>query len=318
MEYKDYYATLGVPRDASQDDIQKAYRKLARKYHPDVNASPEAEDRFKEVGEAYEVLKDADRRSRYDRYGSAWKAAQRGAQPPPGYEDFHFDFGDLGGMGGFGGGDASGFSSFFEMLFGGARGGPGGRPGGGGGPRMEWAQAGGLDQEATLVLSLEEAASGGKREITLADPGGERKTYTVNIPAGVRPGGRIRLKGRGASRGAGGPRGDLYLKIDLLPHPRFRLDGHDIRTTIEVTPWEAALGSQVPVETLNGRLHVKIPPGSSSGRTIRLKGQGFPTAAGDKGDLMAEIRIVVPDQLSDRERTLFEELSRESQFEPRR
>jgi curved DNA-binding protein len=312
LDYKDYYTTLGVSRDASQDDIQKAYRKLARKFHPDINASPEAEEQFKEIGEAYEVLKDPDKRSKYDRYGTAWKAAQRGGQPPPGYEDFHFDFGDLGNMGGFGGPGGSGFSSFFEMLFGGR-----GRPGGG--TRVEWPPEGGLDQEATIVLSLEEAATGGKREITLSDPEtGGRKTYTVNVPAGVRPGGRIRLRGRGAARRPGGPKGDLYLKVDLLPHPRFRLDGYTLRTNIEVTPWEAALGSQVPVDTLNGRLHVKIPPGSSSGRTIRLKDQGFPLPSGGKGDMLAEIRIVVPEELTAKERKLFEELARESKFNPRR
>jgi curved DNA-binding protein len=312
LDYKDYYATLGVSRDASPDDIQKSYRKLARKFHPDVNASPEAEDRFKEVGEAYAVLKDAEKRSKYDRYGTAWKAAQRGGSPPPGFEDAHFDF-DLGDLGGGFGPGASGFSSFFDMLFGGSH--PGGGPRGA--TRVEWPQAG-VDQEATLVLSLEEAAAGGKREITVSDPsGGGRKTYTVTIPAGVRPGGRIRLRGKGASRGSG-PRGDLYLKVEVLPHPRFRLDGPNIRTTLEVTPWEAALGSQVPVETLNGRLSVKIPPGSSSGRTIRLKEQGFPLPAGGKGDLLAEIRIVVPEELSARERELFEELARESPFQPRR
>ncbi len=322
MEYKDYYSILGVTRDASQDEIQKAYRKLARKYHPDVNASSEAEGKFKEVGEAYEALKDPERRSKYDRYGSAWRAAQRGGAPPPGAEEFRFDFGDLGGFGqggfgpgGFSGGGfgGSGFSSFFDMLFGGGR--PG-RPGGGPGAGPFASQ--GSDQEAMLALNLEEAARGGKREITLADPAtAERKTYTVNIPAGVRPGGRIRLRGKGAPSRSGGPRGDLYLKIELLPHPRFRLEGYDVRTFIDVTPWEAALGGQVHVEALGGRLAVRIPAGSSSGRTIRLKGQGFPTADGGRGDLLAEIRILVPEALSSRERELFEELAAASAFRAR-
>jgi curved DNA-binding protein len=304
VDYKDYYAILGVARDAAKEDIQKAYRKLARKFHPDVNQGPDAEKRFKEIGEAYEVLKDPEKRSKYDRYGAAWKAAQRGGPPPPGFEDLRFDF-DLGDLGGFGGG-GSGFSSFFDMLFGGA--GRAGRPGGGG---PGFVQAG-ADQEATLVLSLEEAAQGGKREITLADgAGGDRRSYTVNIPAGVRPGGRIRLRGKGGM-GRGGQRGDLYLRVDLLPHPRFRLDGQDLRALLEVTPSQAALGSQVPVETLNGRLAVKIPPGSSSGRIIRLRGQGFPTPGGGRGDLLAEIRIMVPEGLSERERKLYEELAEAS------
>lgn len=314
MEYKDYYATLGVSRDASQEEIQKAYRKLARKFHPDVNASPEAEDKFKEVGEAYEALKDLEKRAKYDRYGTAWRAAQKGGPTPSGFEDIHFDFGDLGGMGGFRsaefGGGASGFSSFFDMLFGGR-----------GGAREATASAfgrSGADHEATIPLTLEEAVAGGKRELVIADPAsGERKTYTVNIPAGVRPGGRIRLRGKGGQAFGDGPRGDLYLRVELLPHPRFRLDGYDLRTNLEVTPWEAALGSQVPVETLNGRLSVKIPPGSSSGRVIRLREQGFPMPDG-KGDLLAEIKIVVPPELTAEERTLFEELAKVSEFRPRR
>ncbi len=316
MDYKDYYATLGVSRDASQEDIQKAYRKLARKYHPDVNASPEAENKFKELGEAYEALKDPEKRAKYDRYGTAWRAAQRGGPTPSGFEDIRFDFGDMRDFerGGFGGADfrggASGFSSFFDMLFGG-RGGvreattsPFGRSG--------------ADQEATIALTLEEAAAGGKRELVISDPAsGERKTYTVNIPPGVRPGGRIRLRGKGGPAWGNGPRGDLYLRVELLPHPRFRLDGYDLRTSLEVTPWEAALGSQVPVSTLNGNLSVKIPAGSSSGRVIRLRGKGFPMSEG-KGDLLAEIKIVVPPELTAEERRLFEELAAVSEFKPRR
>jgi len=310
LDYKDYYALLGVARGASQDEIQKAYRKLARKYHPDVNNSPEAEDKFKEVGEAYEVLKNADKRAKYDQYGSAWKAAQRGGSPPPGYENHRFDFGKMGEAAGFDFG-SSGFSSFFEMLFGGGRGARGG-------PRPATAARGGVDQEATIVLTLEEAAQGGKREIAVSDPMGNRKSFKVAIPAGVRPRGRIRLRGKGGERAPGGPRGDLYLKIDLMPHPHFRLDGHNIRTTLDITPAEAALGSQVPVETLNGRLQVRIPAGTSSGRTIRLRGKGFPkSSGGDHGDLLAEIRIVISEALSERERELYEELSEVSSFRSR-
>ncbi|HEX4955313.1 MAG TPA: J domain-containing protein [Thermoanaerobaculia bacterium] len=314
MDYKDYYAALGVARDASQEEIQKAYRKLARKVHPDVNQTPEAEEKFKEIGEAYEVLKDPEKRAKYDRFGSAWKAAQSGGgRPPHGFEGFEgFDFGDLGGFGGFraggGGTGASGFSSFFESLFGrSAAGGP--AAGAGGGAWGPWAQ-GGTDQEASISLTLEEAAGGGKRQISLADPEtGQRRSMTVNIPAGVKPGGRIRLRGRGGGR-EGGPRGDLYLRIELLPHPRFQLEGQDIRTHLEVTPWEAALGAQVSLDTLSGRVTVRIPPGSSSGRVVRLRGQGFPRPSGDgKGDLLAEIRIVVPTELTEKQRRLYEELA---------
>jgi curved DNA-binding protein len=313
VEYKDYYAILGVDKSASQDEIQKAYRKLARKYHPDVNANPQAENKFKEIGEAYEALKDPEKRSKYDRYGSAWKAAQRGGPSPPGFEGFEFDFGGPGGgfAGGFGGagfpGGGSGFSSFFDMLFGGRPGAASANPFGGG-----------LDREATLVLTLEEAASGGKRELAVEDPGGGgRKTYTVNIPPGVKPGGRIRLRGKGAAAPRSEARGDLYLKVEVLPHPRFTLDGSDLRTTLEVTPWEAALGGQLPVETLSGRLTVRIPPGSSSGRTVRLREQGFPTAEGGKGDLLAEIKIVIPEPLSEQERALFQQLAEASSFRRR-
>lgn len=309
MEYKDYYAILGVEKSASQDEIQKAYRKLARKYHPDVNTAPKAEDKFKEIGEAYEALKDPEKRAKYDRYGSAWKEAQRGGPSPPGFEGFDFD-GMRGGFSGGGFGGDSGFSSFFDMLFGGR---PGAR-----GATVDSFGAGGLDREATLVLSLEEAAAGGKRELTFEDPAGEgRKTYTINIPPGVRPGGRMRLRGKGASSARSGARGDLYLKLDVQPHPRFNLEGSDLRCTLEVTPWEAALGSQVPVDTLTGRLTVRIPPGSSSGRVVRLREQGFPNPEGGRGDLLAEIKIVIPDSLSDRERELFQQLAEASSFRRR-
>lgn len=317
MEFKDYYAVLGVDRKASQDEIQRAYRKLARKLHPDVNKGPDADARFKEIGEAYEVLKDPEKRVKYDRYGAAWKAREHGTPPPPGYEDVRFDF-DLGDLGGFGGG-GSGFSSFFEMLFGsGAR---ARRPQAAGPFGFEVpfdGGRGGGDQEATIALPLESAITGGKQEIALTEPGtGERRTYTVNIPPGVRPGGRIRLRGKGAPSRGNGPRGDLYLRVEVLPHPRYRLEGNDLRTTLEVSPWEAALGGQVTLDTLQGRLGVRIPPGSSSGRLVRLRGQGFPTSNGERGDLLAEIKIVVPETLSASERELFEKLAATSEFRAR-
>ena len=318
MEYKDYYAILGVKKDASQDEIQKAYRKLARKFHPDVNKAPEAEVKFKEIGEAYEVLKDEDKRQKYDQYGSAWKRAQQTGAPPPGWEGINFDFGGMGGQGGFGGGE---FSSFFDMLFGGRRGGAGaGFPGFGGmGGNQAGFRGGGGDSEAALSISLEEAVRGGKREITLSDPNtGQRRTLSVKIPEGVRAGQRIRLSGQGQPGMGGGPAGDLYLKIEIEPDPRFRVEGSDLHTAVAVAPWEAALGGDAEVQTLDGAVRVRIPAGSSSGRKIRLRGRGLPQAGnGDKGDLLAEIRIMVPEQLSERERELFQQLAEASSFRAR-
>jgi curved DNA-binding protein len=322
VDYKDYYAVLGVSKDASPEDIQKAYRKLARKYHPDVNKDPGAESRFKEIAEAKEVLGDPEKRQKYDRYGSAWRYAQQhGGAPPPGAEEFHFDFGG-GGFRGFdfgdlGGGD-SGFSSFFEMLFGGARAGAWqGARAAQGARAGDWSSAG-ADHEARLELSLEEAARGGEREISLTDPAtGETKTYRVKIPAGVRSGQRIRLSGRGGKGSGSGKAGDLYLKVDLAPDPRFRLEGSDLHTRLPIAPWEAALGTEAEVATLSGPVSVRVPPGSPSGRKIRLRGKGFPTRDGGQGDLLAELRIVVPEQLSAKERELYEELREKSPFKAR-
>lgn len=328
MDYKDYYEILGVKKDASQDEIQKAYRKLARKFHPDVNKAPEAETKFKELGEAYEVLKDEDKRKKYDQFGSAWKRAQQTGSPPPGWEGVHFDFGQGGGgfdFSGMGGGE--GFSSFFEMLFGeGARGGRrgpaagfgGGFPGGAGFPGGGFGATGGADTEAEIAITLEEAAHGGRRELALTDPRtGERKNLTVKIPKGVRSGQRIRLAGKGQPSLNGGAPGDLYLKIEIEPHPRFRVDGTNLHTAVPVSPWEAALGAEADVQTLEGDVRVRIPAGSSSGRKIRLRGKGLPKPGGGEGDLIAEIKIVVPDALSDEERQLFERLAEVSEFRAR-
>lgn len=314
MQYKDYYATLGVPRSASSEEIQKAYRKLARKYHPDVNPSPEAESRFKEITESYEVLKDKEKRQTYDRFGSQWKNYSRGGGGG-GFDGVNFDGFNFSG-GGFGGGaGASGFSSFFDMLFnqgqGGARGGNPFAGGGGGG----WNQRG-QDQEARIILSLEEAARGGQREITVNDPTtGQSRTFSVTIPAGIREGQKIRLSGRGGP-GAGGA-GDLLLQVEIQAHARFRLDGKDLHADLPITPWEAALGCEASVKTLDGSLKVRLPPGTASGRKIRLKGRGFPAAKGGTGDLFAEIKIMVPKTLSDEERHLFEELAKVSSFKAR-
>lgn len=318
MDYKDYYSILGVPKNADGADIQKAYRKLARKYHPDVNSSPEAEEKFKEINEAHEVLKDSDKRSKYDQFGSAWKQAQSTGSPPPGFEDIFSAFTSGGGerARGFSGFGGQGFSSFFDMLFGSGF-------GGSAEPRVTWTAQGpgavparGADHEASISLGLAEAASGGKREISLTDPStGRRRTLEVKIPRGIRPGQRIRLAGQGGLGVDGKTRGDLYLSVELLPDSRFRLEGRDLHTTLPITPWEAALGGQARIQTLAGNLTVKIPPGSSSGRKIRLRGKGYPDTAGGAGDLLAEIRIQVPERLTEEEKQLFEELAKVSKFE---
>jgi curved DNA-binding protein len=315
VEYKDYYEILGVERNASKEDIQRAYRKLARKYHPDINKSPEAEAKFKEINEAHEVLKDPEKRSKYDRFGSAWKQAQQTGGPPPGFEDIYEQFSSEGPTIGFDFG-GEGFSSFFEMLFGGgARGGGaqwGGFRTGGAQPRYR-----GADQEATITLALEEAANGGVRNVTLTDATGKSRTLKVRIPRGVKPKQKIRLAGQGSLGVGGGERGDLYLTVRLRPDPRFRLRGNDLLTKISITPWEAALGGQAKVPTLEGDVTVRIPAHSSSGRKIRLRGKGYPGSDGNQGDLLAELRIVVPERLTERERQLLEELAAESEFHPR-
>jgi len=313
LDYKDYYKTLGVARDAKPEEIQKAYRKLARKYHPDVNNDAAAETRFKEIAEAYEVLKDPEKRERYDRFGQAWKARGSTGGPPPGFEEFRFDLGGTPfGQGG------SGFSQFFEMLFGEAARQRGGWASWSGEGRGGWARPG-ANQELRLHLGLEEAARGGVREFQYQTPAGETKRLKVNLPKGIVPGKTVRVPGRGEPGHSGGPAGDLLLRVEIAAHPRFRLEGRDLHTTLEVTPWEAALGGEAEVETLDGRVRIRIPAGTSSGRRIRVRGRGFPgSGSEDAGDLIAEVRIVVPTTLSGRERELFQELRDASEFHPRR
>ncbi len=321
MEFKDYYQVLEVPRGASAEEIQKAYRRLARKYHPDVSKEKNAEAKFKEIAEAYEVLKDTEKREKYDRFGQAWNAKATGGTPPPGFEEFRFDFGDAGygGAGGFAGG-SSGFSNFFEMLFGQATAGNRGAgwatwdsDGRGG-----WARPG-ANAEYGLRLTLAEAASGGVRELSVTDPsaGGARR-LRVNLPRGVKNGQVIRVPGQGGSGRGSGPAGDLMLRVEVAPDKRFRLEGRDLLTRLDITPWEAALGGDADVETLEGPVRVRVPAGSSSGRKIRLRGRGFPGGASDKaGDLIAELRVVVPESLEERERELYEQLREASRFRPR-
>ena len=310
----DYYQVLGVSRDASAEELQQAYRKLARRNHPDVNKDPAAEDRFKEINEAYHVLADPKLRERYDRYGPQFRSVPEDVDER--YAGAGAGFG--GGAGRRGGGPqwsrtgrsagpGGGFYSeggavdledLFGDLFGGGRGG------------AAWTT--GVDQEAELVLPVEEAYRGGRHRISLGP-----RNYEVNIPAGVVDGQRIRLGGEGG-QGRGGPPGDLYLVVRIAPHPRFRVSGRDITIDLPLAPWEAALGAAVPVETPGGEAKVTVPAGSSSGRRLRLRGQGLPNPRGKPGDLYAEVKIMVPDRLSEGERALFDELSRVSTFDPRR
>ena len=296
--FRDYYEILGVSRGASDEEIRSAYRKLAREYHPDVNNDPGAEDRFKEVSEAYEVLRDPEKREKYERLGENWKAGE----DVSGASGFG---GGFGGGDGQGFGDGAGFSDFFESFFGGR---------GGASRGFEGFSMRGGDQEATIEVTLEEAARGGKQKISLADG----RDFEVRIPPGVRDGQKIRLAGQGGGGASGGPAGDLYLRVRIKRHPRFRREDDDLVVEVPVAPWEAALGATVPVPTLDGSARVKVPAGSSSGRRLRLRGEGMPGPGGRKGDLYASVRIVVPKALGKRERELFEELAAVSRFDPRR
>ena len=302
VAYRDYYEALGIDRSAADEDIRRAYRQLARRYHPDVNKEPGAEQRFKEVAEAYEVLRDPEKRARYDRLGANWKAGEQA--PAEGFGDFE----------GFGDGTSfrdvrvdfgeTGFSDFFESVFGRARrGGPADRP--------NFSRRG-ADHEATLEISLEEAISGTKRKLSV-----DGRQIEVQVPAGVREGQRIRLAGQGGEGTERGPTGDLFLRVRLLPHPRFRVEGRDLYTDLPVTPWEAALGAPVSFPTLTGRARVKVPAGSSSGRRLRLRGNGMPDGRGQRGDLYATVMIAVPHRLEPEERKLFERLAEMSRFDPR-
>ena len=308
MAYKDYYQALGVPRSAAEDDIKQAYRKLARKYHPDVSKEKDAGQRFKDVNEAYDVLKDPKKRALYDQYGEAWKAVAEGHAPPRGAERAREDFGAAG----FNPEEFSDMGSAFDAFFGGGRFRRGQR---GGWQTQAWPAAS-ADQEAAIELSVEDAFRGGERSIALLDPDtGERRQYTVRIPAGVRAGQRIRLAGQAGK--ASDIAGDLYLNVQLRPSARFRLEGDDVHTVLPVAPWEAALGSTATLGTLDGNVRVKVPPGSSSGRKIRLKGKGYPSMHGTLGDLYAEIRVDVPAALDPEERRLVEQWAEISKFKPR-
>ena len=343
---KDYYEMLGVKRGASDDEIKKAYRKLARKFHPDLNPGDKsAEDQFKQMQEAYDVLSNQEDRKLYDEYGDNWRAVKSGAGAPPppnrggaergGFDFNDFDFGSFRSSGGGGGG-----FDIFEELFGGAgrssqrRGGRGGRSGQGGrGGR-------GRDVEAELELSLEEAHRGGRRTLQMqatevcptcngtgmkdgktcetCDGAGEvlrPKTIEVNIPAAVRDGSTIRLAGQGGTGSS--EHGDLYLHIRLRPHPVFSVKGDDLEVELPIAPWEAVLGAKVEAPTIDGKVEVTIPHGANNGQRLRLRGQGLNKRKGGRGDEYVRLKIVVPKEVGEEERRLYEELQRASRFNPR-
>ncbi len=309
MEFKDYYKIMDVKRDATQDEIKRAYRKLARKYHPDVSKEADAEARFKEVGEAYEVLKDPEKRAAYDQLGANWKAGQE-FHPPPGW-DAGFEFSG----GGFTGGDASAFSDFFETLF--------GREFTGGGRRGSAYHAKGEDHHAKILIDLEDAYHGANRTITLQVPELDahgrlhtrQRTLKVHIPKGVKEGQRIRLAGQGAPGMGKGPAGDLYLEVAFKPHPFYRIEGRDLYIDLPLAPWEAALGAKVKVPTPGGVVDLKIPPNSKAGRKLRLKGRGIPNKPA--GDLYVVLQITLPPSNSEQAKALYRKMEQEMAFNPR-
>ena len=360
MTFQDYYKTLGLSRTASQEEIQKAYRKLARQYHPDVNKSQEAEEKFKEINEAHEVLKDPEKRGKYDTLGPNWQAGQD-FRPPPGWENitsragwpdggrttFHFrsETGRPGGPIGpngpgtfdFGDFSSSGFSDFFEALFGqnfdaGTMHGSQGRS-----PRQSrrsekkagksgWTSARGKDHEVDMTISLEEAYRGTSKTITLQKTEEGRgtgkatqttKRYDIKIPPGVTEGARIRLAGQGGAGKGLGENGDVFLRVHIARHDRFTLEDHDVLVEVPVSPWEAALGTKVEIPTLDGRIKLTLPPGTQGGQKFRSRGKGFPQKGGAPGNLYIIIRIAIPKTLTNRERALLEELQKGSSFNPR-
>jgi len=317
MEFKDYYKVMGVDEKATQDEIKRAYRKLARKYHPDVSKEADAEVRFKEVGEAYEVLKDPEKRTAYDQLGANWQGGQD-FHPPPDW-DAGFEFSG----GGYTGGDSSAHSDFFESLFGRGFGGARGAGGAGPGPGTGGFAMPGQDHHAKVVVDLEDAFNGASRTITLQTPevddaghvATRERTLNVRIPKGVRQGQQIRLAGQGSPGFGGGPAGDLYLEIEFRAHKHYRAEGRDIYLDLPVAPWEASLGAKVTVPTPAGKVDLTIPPNSTSGRKMRLKGRGIPGAT--PGDLYVELRVDLPPADSDKAKALYREMEKELAFNPR-
>ncbi len=310
MEFTDYYKVMGVARDATQDDIKRAYRKLARKYHPDVSEAEDAEVRFKEVGEAYEVLKDTEKRAAYDQLGADWKSGQE-FRPPPGWDE-GFEF--SGGGPGDGGYAGAQFSDFFESLFGQPRGAhPGDRE----------FQMRGEDRHARIHIDFRDSYTGAQRPITMHVPAmtadghvvTQEKTLNVKIPQGIREGQKIRLAGQGSPGAGKGKAGDLFLEIEFRADKRYRVDGADVTLSLPVAPWEAALGTTITVPIPSGNVGLKIPAGSGQGSKLRLKGKGLPGK--EPGDLFVLLDVQLPPADSDAARELYEKMSQEMPFNPR-
>jgi len=308
VEFKDYYQIMGVSRNAAQDEIKRSYRKLARKFHPDVSSDPQAEERFKEVGEAYEVLKDPEKRAAYDQLGAQWQQGQD-FKPPPDW-DQGFEFRD----GGYTESDAAQFSDFFDSLF-------GGKGHGGGGNRQRF-RARGEDHHAKVSVDLEDAYTGAQRAITLRAPEltddghvvVRERTLNVRIPKGIRSGQRIRLAEQGGPGLGDGQSGDLYLQVELNPHGLYRVDGRDVYLDLPVAPWEAALGATVKSPTPSGAVDLRIPPKSNQGSKLRLKGKGIPGK--EPGDMYVVLKITLPPP-NDDSRAIYEEMEEKMAFNPR-
>jgi curved DNA-binding protein len=311
MEYKDYYAVLGVKKQATEKEIRQAFRRLARQYHPDVNPNnKEAEEHFKEINEAYEVLSDPEKRKQYDEMGADWEHYQQYQQAPPQGRGGSFsrermpveDFGDLFG-------EESPYSSFFEQIFGGAEPGRGRAA-----PRPQR----GLDAEAKVEVTLEEAAHGTGRVLRVPGEGGKERQLEVRIPPGVRTGTRVRVAGQGESGHAGGPRGDVYLVVQVLPHAHFRREGDDLHLRTSVAMTTMVLGGEIAIPTLDGRVMLRIPSGTADGKTFRLRGKGMPRQSRPEqhGDLLAEVHAALPQRLSVEQRRLMEQFARTESGEP--
>lgn len=311
MNYNDYYKVMGVERDESQDDIKRAYRKLARKYHPDVSKEPDAEKRFKELGEAYAVLRDPEKRAAYDELGNNWQAGQEFKPPPDWGTGFEFSGSGMDDA------DAGAYSDFFDSLFG--RGAAGGFSAGSG----RNFRSRGEDHHARVLIDLVDSYNGGTKSISLRAPELDAsghvvtrdRTLNVKIPKGIREGQKIRLPGQGSPGHGGGEAGDLYLDIAFRPHKVYRPDGKDVHMDLPVTPWEAALGATVNVPTPAGVVDLKVPPGSRNGQKLRLKGRGLP--GNPPGDLFAILGITLPPAKTDAAKKLYETMRDEMPYDPR-
>ncbi|MCP9886138.1 DnaJ domain-containing protein [Synechococcus sp. ATX 2A4] len=321
MKFKDYYAALELERDADGDAIKKAYRRLARRTHPDVAKEPGAEERFKEISEAYQTLSDPEKRQAYDDLGRHRSGEE--FSPPPDWESRFWREGNR--QAGQPAGQEVDLADLFEQMGFGGSGGAGGFSGGGFGPQAGGFQVRGQDLEVTAELTLEQAAKGSEVAFTLSVPsrradGGmarEPRSGTIRVPRGVADGERLRVPGRGGPGHGGGPAGDLFLEIRLKPHPRFRPVGHDLYLELPIAPWEAALGAEIDLPTLTGTARVTVRPGMRNGQKLRLAGKGLPRRKEGAGDLYGVIQIVMPEQIGDRERELYRELAEASAFNPR-